>query len=127
MEHVGGDNSGADVGFFAIGGTGAAHVAFHPCEAGAARATAEVGATAARREMFAADTADFLELRRVFPDVGEIFFEHVAASQRKLHAGINVAPRRYVSGGMAGAARIAFERVFVNRGWRGAKFFDASH
>ena len=127
LEHVGGGDVGADEGFFAVGGAGAAHVAFHPSEAGTAGAAAKVRAAAAGGEMFAADGADFVELRRIFPDVGEILFEDIAAGQWELHAGINVTPRGDVGRGVAGAARVAFERVFVDGGWRRAEFFDASY
>ena len=43
-EHAGGDHAGACEGFLAIGGRGAAHVAFHIGEAGAARAGAQMRA-----------------------------------------------------------------------------------
>src|SRR5271165_2604892 len=43
-EHAGGGHAGADEGFLAIGGRGAAHVAFHIGEAGAARAGAQMRA-----------------------------------------------------------------------------------
>ena len=127
LEHVGGGDTGADEGFFAVGGAGTAHVAFHPGEAGAAGARTEVRAAAAGGEMFTTDTADLVELGRIFPDVGEILFADVPAGERKLDAGVDVAPRGDVGGGVACATRVAFERVFVDRGWRGAKFFDVSY
>ena len=127
VEHVGGGDSGADEGFLAVGGTGAKHAAFHPGEAGAAGATAEMRAGIAGGEMFAADGADFVELRRIFPDVGEMLFADVAAGERELDAGVDVTPRRDIGGGVAGATGVAFERVFVNCGRRGAKFFDISY
>ena len=40
LEHVGGGDVGADEGFFAVDGAGAAHAAFHPGKAGATGAAA---------------------------------------------------------------------------------------
>ena len=65
--------------------------------------------------------------RRVLPDVDEFLPPHVAAGQRKLHAGKNISIGRDVSQGVTRAAWISFHHVFVRRRRRGAKFLYISH
>ena len=72
-------------------------------------------ALGARRHVAQRDGPNFLELRRIAPDVHKLRLPHVAAGQRKLHAGINVSVGRDIASRVAGAAGQHVQGIFVRR------------
>ena len=52
---------------------------------------------------------------------------NVAAGQRELHAGEQIAIRRNIAGRVAGAARQSVQYIVANSGWRRAELVHIAH
>jgi hypothetical protein len=72
------------------------------------------------------DRTDFIELGGIAPDIHELHSPHIAAGERKLHAGVNVSVRRNIAGRVSGAARQLIHIVFARGERRSAKLLDVS-
>ena len=81
----------------------------------------------ATRQITEPNRADFLQLTRIAPDVEKGLQSHIAAGERELHAGKNIAVWRNVATGMSGATWQGFEVVFIRTTRGGAEFFDISN
>ena len=108
-------NPGARVGFFAVLVRWSAHVSFEVSQPRATRAGCAMRALGARGHVPQRDGTDFLELRRIAPDVDKPGAPHVAAGQRKLDAGIDISVRGDVASRVARAARAACPRHLRRR------------
>jgi hypothetical protein len=111
----------------AVGRRRSTHVSLHVGEAGAAGAGAHMATSRADRQILGANGADVIQFWRVVPDLEKLLPPDVAAGQRKLHAGEDVAVGRDIGQGVTRAAGISFHHVFVRNRRRGAKLFDVSH
>src|ERR1039458_9503317 len=117
-QHIGAWDAGFGERFLAVGRRRSAHVAFHVRQPRAAAAPRDVHASGAHRQVAHSNRANFLELRRVLPDVDELLLADIAARQRELHAREYVAVRRYVAGAMARASWPGVEIVISDRSTR---------
>src|SRR5512133_1534303 len=77
-----------------------------------------MGARRTGSQVAGSNGADFLEGRRMPPNLHKLFATKISAGQRELHAGKNIAVRRDVTGGVARTAGISVHYVFVRScGW----------
>ena len=103
------------------------HIPFHIRQPRATGTRSHVGAGRTSWKIAGANRANFVQLRRVSPNFSELLPPEVAAGQRKLDARKDVAVRRNVTAGVAGAAREAVHNVFAGWRWRGAEFLHVAH
>jgi len=79
------------------------------------------------RKILQGNGSHLVELVRVAPDVHEFLPAHIAAGQRELHAGKQIAVWRDVTGRVARAARKLLQDIAACTDWRGAEGVDVAY
>ena len=116
-QHVRGKNPRPLKRLLAIRGRGSAHAALHVCQTRTSRARSHVAACRTDRQVFGSDGPNFIQFRRISPDVNKLLPPYISTRERELHTRENISVRRDVSCRMPSTARIAFHDI-VPRPWR---------
>src|SRR6266849_4358266 len=125
-EHIRGEDSRSAERCLTVRSRRSAHVALHVRQAGTASTGAHMTAGGADWQILGADGADLIQRGRVAPDIHKLLPPHIAAGQRKLHAGEDVSIGRDVSRSVTGATGVTFHDVLARRRGRGTKLLDVS-
>ena len=91
-------------------------------------------ASRANRQVARGDGTNFVQFRRMLPDIDELLLPNIAARKRKLDARVNIAVWRNVRESVSGTAWVAVEFVGARRSVVRTKFlhvpdklFDPKH
>src|SRR5262249_18643190 len=81
----------------------------------------------ATRQVFYTDRTHFIQLIRIPPDIDKTLLAYVAAWKRELHARIDVAIGRNITGRMTGAAGQRFQIIRARGRWHNAEFLNVPY